>query len=97
MPSAISGAPKRILSEEEALEHVKAISDIKAMALEKKLQYKFTDYPRNGDLRYEIEVMEDRGTMDPLMIDFVMISALNGQVTERYSESLGQKISAKEP
>ncbi|HEX5033963.1 MAG TPA: hypothetical protein VFW62_05740, partial [bacterium] len=83
---------KALVSEEEALAQVKALPDVKRLATRKKLRYKFTDYPRNGDLRYEIEIMEDKGKKDPIMVDFVMVSAISGQVVERLSEALGQKI-----
>lgn len=92
MPSASRPRPKALVSEEEALAQVKALPDVKRLATRKKLRYKFTDYPRNGDLRYEIEIMEDKGKRDPVMVDFVMVSAISGQVVERLSEALGQKI-----
>lgn len=92
MPSASRPRPKALISETEAMAQVKALPDMKRLAAQKKLQYKFTDYPRNGDLRYEIEVLEDKGKKDPVMVDFVMVSAINGQVVERLSEALGQKI-----
>jgi hypothetical protein len=92
MPSASRPRPKALVTEEEALAQVKALPDVKRLAARKKLHYKFTDYPRNGDLRYEIEVLEDKGKRDPVMVDFVMVSAMNGQVVERLSEALGQKI-----
>jgi hypothetical protein len=92
MPSASRPRPKALVSEAEAMAQVKALPDVKRLATRKKLHYKFTDYPRNGDLRYEIEVLEDKGKKDPIMVDFVMVSAINGQVVERLSEALGQKI-----
>jgi len=92
MPSASRPRPKPLVTEEQAMEQAKALPDLKRLANAKKLQFKFTDYPRNGDLRYEIEILEDRGRRDPVMIDFVMVSALNGEVVERLSEALGQKI-----
>lgn len=94
MPSSHRGSEKRLLTEQEALARVKALPDILKLAKSKKLKYKFTDYPRNGDLRYEIEVLEDRGKRkDGLMIDFIMVSALNGDITERLSEALAQRSS----
>ncbi len=94
MPSAYRSSQKQLLTEQEALAKVKALPDINRLAKSKKLQYKFTDYPRNGDLRYEIEVLEDRGKRrDGLMVDFIMVSALNGDITERLSEALAQKSS----
>jgi len=92
MPSASRPRPKPLVSEDDAMAKVKALPDLQRMAAAKKLRYRFTDYPRNGDLRYEIEVMEDRGRLDPVMVDFVMVSALNGQVVERLSEAMGQKV-----
>jgi len=92
MPSASRPRPKPLVSEAEALAQVKALPDVQKLAARKKLHYKFTDYPRNGDLRYEIEILEDRGRRDPVMVDFIMVSAINGQVVERLSEALGQKI-----
>ena len=92
MPSASRPRPKALVSEEEAMAQVKALPDVKRLSALKKLVYKFTDYPRNGDLRYEIEVMEDKGKRDPVMVDFVMVSAISGEVVERLSEALGQKI-----
>lgn len=92
MPSASRTRPKLLVSEAEALAQVKALPDVQQLAARKKLHYKFTDYPRNGDLRYEIEILEDRGRRDPVMVDFIMVSALNGQVVERLSQALGQKI-----
>ncbi len=97
MPSAVRGSQKRLFTEEEALTQVKNLPDVYALSQKKKLKFRFTDYPRNGDLRYEIEVMEDRGSkLDPLMLDFVMVSALDGKITERYSAALGQGNLAKE-
>ena len=94
MPSAYRGSHKQLLTEQEALAKVKALPDIVRLTKSKKLQYKFTDYPRNGDLRYEIEVLEDRGKRrDGLMVDFIMVSALTGEITERLSEALAQKSS----
>ncbi len=92
MPSASRPRPKPLVTEDQAMDQVKALPDLKTLASHKKLRFRITDYPRNGDLRYEIEVMEDRGRLDPVMVDFVMISAINGQVTERLSQALGQKI-----
>ncbi len=92
MPSASRPRPKALISEDEAMAQVKALPDVQRLAARKKLRYKFTDFPRNGDLRYEIEVMEDKGKRDPVMVDFVMVSAINGEVVERLSEALGQKI-----
>lgn len=92
MPSASRPRPKPLVSEAEAMAQVKALPDVRKLAAQKKLHYKFTDYPRNGDLRYEIEVLEDRGRRDPVMVDFIMVSAINGQVVERLSEAFGQKI-----
>lgn len=92
MPSASRPRPKALVSEADAMAQVKALPDMKRLAASKKLHYKFTDYPRNGDLRYEIEVLEDKGKKDPVMVDFIMVSAINGQVVERLSEALGQKI-----
>lgn len=92
MPSASRPRPKPLVPEDQALAQVKALPDVQRLAAQKKLQFKFTDYPRNGDLRYEIEILEDRGRLDPVMIDFVMVSAINGQVVERLSEALGQKV-----
>lgn len=90
MPAATRIGQKRLVSESEALARVKALPDVVQLARVKKLLYRFTDYPRNGDLRYEIEILEDRGKGDPRMVDFVMVSALNGEVTERYSSALGR-------
>lgn len=92
MPSASRPREKPLVNEDQALSQVKSLPDVKSLALRKKLQFRFTDYPRNGDLRYEIEVLEDRGRRDPVMVDFVMVSAINGQVVERLSEALGQKV-----
>lgn len=93
MPDPVRNGQKRLLSPEEALNRVKAQPDIKALAARKKLLYKFTDYPRNGDLRYEIEVMEPKGRgKHPLMVDFLLVSALNGDITERLSLNLGKNI-----
>lgn len=96
MPAASRGGEKRLLSEADALGRVKALPDVQALGRAKKLVFKFTDFPRNGDLRYEIEILEDRGRGDPRMVDFVMVSALNGEITERYSTALGQSHFAKD-
>jgi len=91
MPSAFRGGKKQLLSEQEALSRVKALPDVQSLSASKKLQFKITDYPKNGDLRYEIEILEDKGKLDPMMVDFLMVSALDGQITERYSQALGKK------
>jgi hypothetical protein len=96
MPSASRPGSKRLLSEDEALTRVKALPDVQKLSLIKKLTYRFTDYPRNGDLRYEIEIMEIRSHRDPLMVDFALVSALNGEITERYSSALGLSNFVKE-
>jgi len=92
MPSASRPRAKPLVTEDQAMAQVKELPDLKSLASHKNLRFRFTDYPRNGDLRYEIEVMEDRGRLDPVMVDFVMVSAINGQVVERLSQALGQKI-----
>jgi hypothetical protein len=96
MPAATRAGQKRLLSETEALARVKALPDVQQLGQVKKLVYRFTDYPRNGDLRYEIEVLEDRGRGDPRMVDFVLVSALTGDITERYSTALGRPHFAKD-
>jgi hypothetical protein len=90
MPDAVRGGQKRLLTETEAIERVRVLPDVKKLAVAKKLRYKISDYPRNGDLRYEVEILEDRGRKDGVMVDFVMVSALNGDITERFGQSLGK-------
>jgi hypothetical protein len=98
MPDPVRNGQKRLLSPEEAVNRVKDQPDIKKLALRKDLLYKFTDYPRNGDLRYEIEVMESKGQGKiPVMVDFLMVSALNGDITERLSLNLGRNILQDNP
>ncbi len=80
----------KLIDETKALQSVKQLPDIQKLDEQKKLIYKFTDYPRNGDLRYEVEILEDRGHRPPLMVDFVMVCALDGKVVERLSEALKQ-------
>lgn len=93
MPDPVRNGKKRLLTQEEALNRVKALPDIKILATRKNLLYKFIDYPRNGDLRYEIEVMEPQGRgKHPLMVDFLMVNALDGDITERLSLNLGKNI-----
>ncbi len=92
MPDAVRQGKKRLLTQSEALAKVKALSDIQQLSLRKKLIYKFTDFPRNGDLRYEIEVLEEKEKKDPLMVDFIMVSALTGDITERLSFNLRKDI-----
>jgi hypothetical protein len=93
IPDPVRNGRKRLLSKEEALSRIQALPDIKTLATRKKLLYKFIDYPRNGDLRYEIEVMEVKGRgKHPVMVDFLMVSALNGDITERLSLNLGKHI-----
>ena len=92
MPEAVRGGKKRLLTKTEALARVKALADIKTLSRRKKLIYKFTDYPRNGDLRYEVEVLESKGKRNPVMVDFIMVSALDGQITERLSFNLRKNI-----
>lgn len=97
MPAAARAGQKRLLTEQEALSRVQVLPDVQQLNRIKKLTYRFTDYPRNGDLRYEIEILEDRGKQrEPLMLDFVMVSAVNGEITERYSTALGKKSFAKD-
>lgn len=96
MPSPSRGGQKRLLTEQEALEKAQALPDLAKLGKLKKLKYKITDYPKNGDLRYEVEILEDRGKRDGLMVDFVMVSAMDGKITERFSESLGRKHFANE-
>lgn len=90
MPDATRGSQKRLLTEAEAVDRVRELGDVKKLSAQRKLKYKVTDYPKNGDLRYEVEILEDRGRKDPVMVDFVMVSALNGAITERFGESLGK-------
>ncbi len=95
MPDPVRVGRKSLLTKEEALSRVQSLPDVKALAVRKKLLYKVTDYPRNGDLRYEIEILEKRKDQEhPIMIDFIMVSALNGQITERLSASFGKSISS---
>lgn len=92
MPDPVRDGVQRLLSQQEALARVQALPDIKYLALRKKLEFKITDFPRNGDLRYEVEILEDKGNQhDPVMVDFVLVSALNGEITERFSRSLGRR------
>jgi hypothetical protein len=88
MPSLKSYHKVKLIDEEGALQSVKGLPDIQRLSEQKKLIYKFTDYPRNGDLRYEVEVLEDRGQRPPIMVDFIMVCATSGQVVERLSEAL---------
>ena len=98
MPDPIRNGKKRLLSPEEAVDQVKGQPDIKKLALKKNLIYKLTDYPRNGDLRYEVEVSEFKGKgMNPVMVDFFMVNALNGDITERLSSNLGRNILQDNP
>ena len=90
MPDAVRGSQKRLLTETEAIVRVRELSDVKKLGGLHKLKFKITDYPKNGDLRYEVEILEEKGRKDPVMVDFVMVSALNGAITERYGESLGK-------
>jgi len=92
MPDPVRAGQKRLLTQAEALAKVKALPDIQKLSARKRLQYKFTDFPRNGDLRYEVEVLEERGKKNPLMVDFIMVSALNGDITERLSQNLRKDI-----
>ncbi len=94
MPDAVRNGKKRLLSSEEAIHRVRSLQDVQKLSQGKPLIYKITDYPRNGDLRYEVEILEAKGKhRDPVMVDFVMVSAVNGEITERLSAALGKGIS----
>ncbi len=96
MPDAVREGKKRLLSSEEAIHRVRSLQDVQRLSQDKALIYKITDYPRNGDLRYEVEILEAKGKhRDPIMVDFVMVSAINGEITERLSAALGQGITSK--
>lgn len=89
-PDPVRAGKKRLLSSEEAIGKVQGLPDVQALARTKRLKYKITDWPRNGDLRYEVEILEDRGKKDGVMVDFILVSAINGEITERYAASLGK-------
>ncbi|MCP5468283.1 MAG: hypothetical protein H7A32_03350 [Deltaproteobacteria bacterium] len=95
MPDPVRVGRKNLVTQKDALASVKLLPDIQDLTKKKKLIFKFTDYPRNGDLRYEIEVLEHRSSSSqPVMVDFIMVSALNASITERLSTALGKQVTS---
>lgn len=94
-PDAVRRGQKRLLTQAEAIGKVRELPDIQRLGRAKSLIFKITDFPRNGDLRYEVEVLEKRpGRIHRghgVMVDFIMVSALPNAkrpITERLSQAL---------
>ncbi len=87
-PHAKMGNEKRFLTEQEAINLVKKSPDIQQLGMQHKLKFVITDYPRSGDVRYEVEVLKLQDTKGQgVMVDFFMVDAVGKRITERYTDS----------
>lgn len=87
-PEALHEGKKRFYSEEEVLEKVQALSDVKGLKKKGEVKLKVLSYPRSGDYQYEVEILEAVGKNKYRAHDFVKFSADN---LEDYSRFLGDK------
>lgn len=92
LPSSSRKTEKRFISEKEAIDLVKNVSDIKILRAQNPLKFMITDYPRSGDLRYEVEVLKlTKNNPRGVMVDFFMVDAVNQKITERFTQSIKPK------
>ena len=86
LPNSHRANQRRFMSEDEAINLVKGLDDVRQLQNKQGVKFLITDYPRSGDLRYEVEVLAVKaGKPHGVMYDFFMVDAVNQKVTERYS------------